>query len=34
MHALRTHTRFLGLVGRWVLLWFVMSLGVAVASRW
>lgn len=32
MHALRTHTRFLGLVGRWVLLWFVMSLGVAVAS--
>lgn len=32
MHALRHPTRFLGLVGRGVLLWFVMSLGVAVAS--
>lgn len=32
MHLLRNHPRFLGLVGRWVLLWFVLSLGVAVAS--
>jgi hypothetical protein len=32
MHLLRNHTRFLGLVGRWVLLWFVLSLGVATAS--
>ena len=32
MHTLRHPTRFLGLVGRWVLLWFVLSLGVAVAS--
>ena len=32
MHVLRHPTRFLGLVGRWVLLWFVLSLGVAVAS--
>jgi hypothetical protein len=32
MHLLRNHPRFLGLVGRWVLLWFVLSLGAAVAS--
>jgi len=32
MHVLRHPTRFLGLAGRWVLLWFVLSLGVAVAS--
>ena len=32
MHAQRLPTRFLGLIGRWVLLWFVLSLGVAVAS--
>lgn len=32
MHALRHTPRLLGLVGRWVLLWFAMSLGVAVAS--
>lgn len=32
MHLMRNHPRFLGLVGRWVLLWFVLSLGVAVAS--
>lgn len=32
MHLLRSHTRFLGHIGRWVLLWFVLSLGVAVAS--
>jgi len=32
MHMLRHPTCFLGLAGRWVLLWFVLSLGVAVAS--
>lgn len=35
MHALRHTTRHLGLIGligRWVLLWFVLSLGAAVAS--
>jgi len=32
MHLLRNHPRFLGLVGRWALLWFMLSLGVAVAS--
>eukprot|EP01035_Chromulina_nebulosa_P038277 gene38277-51697_t len=32
MHALRLPSRSLGLIGRWVLLWFVLSLGVAVAS--
>jgi len=32
MHALRHPTRLLGQIGRWVLLWFVLSLGVAVAS--
>jgi hypothetical protein len=32
MHLLRNHPRFLGLVGRWVLLWFVLSLGAATAS--
>jgi hypothetical protein len=32
MHALRPTPRFLGQIGRWVLLWFVLSLGVAVAS--
>ncbi|MBB3642985.1 DUF2946 family protein [Variovorax atrisoli] len=32
MHALHRSTRSIVLAGRWVLLWFVMSLGVAVAS--
>ncbi|MDP9931512.1 hypothetical protein J2X90_002930 [Variovorax paradoxus] len=32
MQLLRNHPRFLGLVGRWALLWFMLSLGVAVAS--
>ena len=32
MHLLRNHPRFLGLVGRWVLLWFALSIGAAVAS--
>ena len=32
MHLLRNHPRFLGLVGRCALLWFMLSLGVAVAS--
>ena len=32
MRLLRNHPRFLGLVGRWALLWFMLSLGVAVAS--
>ncbi|WP_422098363.1 DUF2946 family protein [Variovorax sp.] len=32
MHLMRRHTRFLGLAGRWVLLWFALSLGAAIAS--
>lgn len=32
MHALRPPIRLVGLIGRWVLLWFALSLGVAVAS--
>ena len=33
MHLQRLHhPRFLGQIGRWVLLWFMLSLGVAVAS--
>ncbi|PLC01567.1 hypothetical protein CY658_30705 [Variovorax sp. RO1] len=32
MHTLRPHPRLIGRLGRWVLLWFVLSLGVAVAS--
>jgi len=32
MRLLRNHPRFLGLVGRWVLLWFALSIGAAVAS--
>ncbi|SEK14198.1 MULTISPECIES: DUF2946 family protein [unclassified Variovorax] len=32
MHLQRLPTRLVGLLGRWVLLWFVLSLGVAVAS--
>jgi len=32
MQPQRPSARFVGLVGRWVLLWFALSLGVAVAS--
>jgi hypothetical protein len=32
MQLLRNRHRFLGLSGRWVLLWFVLSLGAAAAS--
>jgi hypothetical protein len=32
MFVLLRHTRFLGLLGRAVLLWFVVSLGAAIAS--
>ena len=32
MHLQRPHPRVLGQIGRWVLLWFMLSLGVAVAS--
>jgi hypothetical protein len=32
MHTLRPHSRLIGRLGRWVLLWFVLSLGAAVAS--
>ncbi|MDH6591545.1 hypothetical protein M2165_001434 [Variovorax sp. TBS-050B] len=32
MHLPRNHTRLPGLFGRWVLLWFVLSIGAAAAS--
>jgi hypothetical protein len=32
MQLLRNRSRFFGLLGRWVLLWFVLSLGAAAAS--